>query len=68
MIETISFISQMAKLFERANTKRIKTKGIRIMPGWLFMFMGNEYNYCTWNSIRSIEGSNKRGSDKRGSD
>ena len=63
----LSFISQMAKCFEQANIKWNKMIRIIIMCAWFLMFIGNEYNYCTWNLIRIIKGSDNRGSDNRGS-
>ena len=62
-----SFKSQTVKLFERANIKRIKTKGISIMCTWLLIIIDNGYNCFAWNTIRIIEGSDNRGPDKRGS-
>ena len=64
-IETLSFTSQMSKHFEWANIKENKTKRISIMCAWLLMFIDNEYDYCAWNTIRIIEGSDNRGSDNR---
>ena len=53
--------------FDQASIKPIKTKGISIMYIWLLMYIDIEYNYCAWNSIRIIEGSNNRGSYNQGS-
>ena len=57
----------MAKCFELANIKRNKTKRVGLMYAWLLMFIDIEYNYCDWNPIRIIEGSDHWGSDNRGS-
>ena len=52
-------------------TKKYVSEGFEVLIsknyGHHLGFSDNEYNYCAWNPVRIIEGSDNRGSDKRGS-